>query len=91
MVKKAIIFVDANNWYHNVKHWFKPGTIDITKVANFLSKEKNLEIKEIRWYTSMPDIKDNPLIYKNQRAFLGNLQKKGIKIIINKTTCRNKS
>ena len=32
----------------------------------------------------MPSIKDDPLIYKYQRAFLGHLQKKGIKIISRK-------
>lgn len=84
MVNKAIIFVDANNWYHNLKHWFKPSGVDIMKIAEFISKEKKLNILEIRWYTSMPDIKDNPLIYKNQRAFLGNLEKRGVKIITRK-------
>ncbi len=83
-MKKAIIFIDANNWYHNVKKWFKPSDIDITKLAKFISKEKDLEFKEIRWYTSMPNIKENPLIYKNQRAFLGYLEKQGIKIITRK-------
>ena len=29
MPKKAIVFVDANNWYHNVKKVFNPGDIDI--------------------------------------------------------------
>ena len=82
--KKAIVFVDANNWYHNVKFWFKPSSIDIKKLSSYLSKNKNLEILEIRWYTSMPDLKENPLIYKNQRAFLGYLKKQGIKIITRK-------
>ncbi|PIN71487.1 hypothetical protein COV77_01835 [Candidatus Pacearchaeota archaeon CG11_big_fil_rev_8_21_14_0_20_30_13] len=82
--KKAIIFVDANNWYHNVKKWCKPSTIDIKKLSEFISREKDLEFKEIRWYTSMPDMGDNPLIYKNQRAFLGYLEKQGIKIITRK-------
>ena len=84
MVKKAIIFVDANNWYHNVKGWFKPSDIDILKLADLISKEKNLEILEIRWYVSMPSMEDNPLIYKSQRTFLGHLQKEGIKIITRK-------
>lgn len=84
MSKKAIIFVDSNNWYHNVKGWFKPGDLDITKISDLVSKEKNLEIIEIRWYTSMPSMEDNPLVYKNQRAFLGYLQKQGVKIITRK-------
>jgi uncharacterized LabA/DUF88 family protein len=84
MVKKAILFVDANNFYHNIKSWFQPSHVDITKISELISKEKNLEISEIRWYVSMPSMEDNPLVYKNQRAFLGNLEKKGVKIITRK-------
>ena len=83
-MKKAILFVDANNWYHNLKNWYKPSHIDINKVSELISENKNLKISEIRWYISMPDIKENPQVYKMQRAFLGNLQKKGIKIITRK-------
>lgn len=84
MGKKAIVFIDANNWYHNVKHWFKPSDIDIKKVVNLISKEKDLDVLEIRWYASMPNRQDNELVYKRQRAFLGNLQKQGVKIITRK-------
>ena len=84
MSKRAIIFIDANNWYHNIKGWFTPSDIDIKKLCNLISKEKNLEIIEIRWYVSMPSIDDNELIYKRQRSFLGHLEKQGIKIITRK-------
>ncbi len=83
-MKKAIIFFDANNWYHNLKHWFKPSSININKLSDFILKEKSLEIVEIRWYASMPNREDNELIYKKQRAFLGHLQKQGVKIITRK-------
>jgi len=84
MSKKAIIFVDANNWYHNVKDYFKPSDIDMIKLKEFISAEKDLDIIEIRWYASMPNRGDDELIYKRQRAFLGYLQKQGIKIITRK-------
>lgn len=84
MGKKAVIFIDANNWYHNVKKWFKPGNIDINKLVNLISNEKSLDVLEVRWYTSMPNISDDEIIYKNQRAFLGNLEKQGVKIITRK-------
>jgi len=83
-MKRAIIFVDANNWYHNLKYSIKPSKIDICKFRDFLSEKYSLDILEIRWYVSMPDKKDNELIYKMQRAFLGHLQKQGIKIITRK-------
>lgn len=84
MPKKAIFFVDANNWYHNLKYSTRPSDIEINKITELIAKEKDLEVMEIRWYTSMPDIKENELVYKKQRAFLGSLEKKGIKIITRK-------
>ncbi len=84
MIKNAIIFIDANNWYHNLKYYLKPSSVDIKKVSGLIENENNLKISEIRWYASMPDRKNNELIYKTQRAFLGHLQKQGIKMITRK-------
>ena len=84
MSKKAIFFIDANNWYHNVKKWVRPGDIDIQKLVEFISLKNELDILEIRWYASMPDMKENPLIYQRQRRFLSSLEKKGIKVITRK-------
>lgn len=83
-MEKAILFIDANNWYHNVKNWFTPSDIDIIKIKELIEKEKNLKIIDIRWYTSMPNRQDNELIYKRQRSFLGHLQKQDVKIITRK-------
>jgi len=84
MTKKAILFVDANNWYHNLKKMFTPSDIDIKKLSDLIEKEKDLDIIEIRWYVSMPNRQDNELVYKKQRSFLGHLQKQGVKIITRK-------
>ena len=84
MNNRAIFFVDANNWYHNLKNWIRPGDIDICKVADLIAKEKHLSVAEIRWYVSMPDIKENPLVYQRQRKFLWWLENKGVNIITRK-------
>ena len=83
-MKKAIVFVDANNWYHNLKYWFTPSEVDICKVSKLISKEKNLEVIEIRWYASVPDIEDNKLKYLRHMDFLNSLKKRGVKIITRK-------
>jgi uncharacterized LabA/DUF88 family protein len=83
-MKSAIAFVDANNWYHNVKRWFKPSNIDIKKLLELISEEKNINIKDIKWFVSMPNKEENEIIYKKQRAFLSHLEKQGIKIITRK-------
>ncbi len=80
-MKKAIIFVDANNWYHNVKKYYDPSQIDILKLSDFLCKVKNYDLVEIRWYASIPSISDGAEMYYNHIAFLENLEKKGVKVI----------
>ena len=83
-MKKAIVFVDANNWYHNVKNFFEPGMIDITKVANLLCAAKNYELVQIRWYASLPSIDDGEVVYYKHMSFLESLEKKGVKVITRK-------
>ncbi len=84
MVRKAVIFVDANNWYHNLKYSTKPSNVDICRLGEFISRKYDFDILEIRWYTSMPDRQDNEYKYKMQRSFLGHLQKQGVKIVTRK-------
>lgn len=83
-MKKAIIFVDANNWYHNVKKFFDPGMVDIVKVAQFLCLVKKYELTETRWYASTPSIADGEAMYYRHMSFLQALEKKGVKVITRK-------
>lgn len=83
-MKKAIVFVDANNWYHNVKKFFNPGDVDVVKVAEFLCNVKKYELVQIRWYASIPSIADGEPMYYRHMAFLESLEKKGVKVITRK-------
>lgn len=83
-MKKAIVFVDANNWYHNVKKFFNPSDVDIVKVAEFLCKAKGYSLSEVRWYASTPSIADGEHMYYSHMSFLQNLQKKGVMIVTRK-------
>jgi uncharacterized LabA/DUF88 family protein len=83
-MKKAIIFFDANNWYHNVKRYYNPSEVDPIKLAKFLCKVKNYELLEIRWYASVPSIADGEKMYYEHIAFLESLEKKGVKVITRK-------
>jgi len=84
MAKKAIVFVDANNWYHNVKKFFEPGEVDIAKVVEFICGVKSYELVQIRWYASTPSIADGERMYYKHMAFLQHLEKKGVKVIARK-------
>ncbi len=83
-MKKAIIFVDANNWYHNVKKIFNPSDIEITKIAKLICSNLKYDLIEIRWYASIPTIEDGEVMYYKHIAFLSQLEKKGVKIITRK-------
>lgn len=82
--KRAIFFVDANNWYHNVKRYFNPSQIDIAKLVKFLCEIKKYELIEIRWYASIPSISDGEEMYYNHISFLEKLKNKGIRVITRK-------
>lgn len=76
--KKAIIFIDGNNWYHNLKSSLKPGTLNFKKLSEIIAEHFNLKIKEIRYYNSTPDIELGEESYYKHMVFLTKLKKQGI-------------
>jgi len=83
-MKKAIIFVDANNWYHNVKKYYNPGDIDITKISDFIKNLKGYSIIDIMWYVSVPSIEDGERMYFQHLSFLDHLKNKGVMVATRK-------
>ncbi len=82
--KIAIVFIDGNNFYHNAKNVINPSLIDFTKLSKFICTHFNLDIKEIRYYNSIPDISDNRLTYHKHMEFLSDLKKQNIKVFSRK-------
>lgn len=77
--RKAIIFIDGSNFYHNSKSLIdKPSKIDFRSLSKFICNNFQLELKEIRYYNSVPDISDDETIYYKHMEFLDGLRKKGI-------------
>ncbi len=83
-MKDAIVFVDANNWYHNVKKIFRPSKISIKKISELICHNLKFNLKEVRWYASIPDIADGEEVYYDHMRFLSSLEKEGIKVITRK-------
>lgn len=83
-MKKAIFFIDANNWYHNVSKYFKPSDIDIIKIVDYIIKLKQYSLVDIYWYISVPSIKDGEKMYFQHLSYLDHLKNKGIKVITRK-------
>jgi len=79
--KKAIMFVDGNNWYHNVKSVVaKPRGIDFRKLADMIAEHFDLEILGIRYYNSVPDIEFSEEVYYKHMVFLAGLKQKGLDV-----------
>jgi len=79
---KAIIFIDGNNFYHNVKKIdIRPSKINFPKVTEMLCKKFNLEKKGVHYYNSVPNIKTiGEENYYKHMSFLSDLEKSGIKV-----------
>lgn len=69
--KKAVVFIDGNNLYHNLKSSFiNPSVINISKVSQLVSEHFNCELKKTIYYNSVPSIKDGEEIYYSHIKFL---------------------
>ena len=79
MKKRAIVFIDGNNWYHNSKKVIdKPSKINLSKLVRFICLKFDLELIEIRYYNSIPDISDGKEVYYKHQEFLSRLKASGI-------------
>jgi len=79
--KRAIMFVDGNNWYHNVKSVVaKPRGIDFRRLADMIAGRFDLEIVGIRYYNSVPDIEFSEEVYYKHMVFLAGLKHKGLNV-----------
>ena len=78
-MKRAIIFVDGNNWYHNVKSLVKkPRGLDFEKIGKLVCERFGLGLVEVRYYNSVPDIELGEENYYKHMVFLAGLRRKGI-------------
>lgn len=78
-IKKAIVFVDGSNWYHNVKSIVdKPRVVDFRRLADLICKKFEFNVLKIRYYNSVPDIGLGEENYYKHMVFLAELKRKGI-------------
>jgi len=75
-MKKAGIFIDGNNLYHNLKQIkIKPSNLDFKKLVDFICKLFKCDLQEVRYYNSMPTLRDGKELYYSHLGFLDNLRK----------------
>jgi len=78
--KIADIFIDGNNFYHNLKNIIeKPKRINFFKIAKLIEKRFNIQIKQIKYYNSIPN-KEDIKRYNSHKSFLDKLTSKGVHV-----------
>lgn len=60
-MKKIAIFIDGNNFYHNIKESIKPSKIDFNKLSKFICSKYSFRLIQVIYYNSVPNISDNCL------------------------------
>ncbi len=79
--KRAIIFIDGSNWYHNVKSYFKkPKVINLKKLAEKICENFDLKLEKIYYYNGIPLIEDSEETYYKHMVFLAGLKRQGINV-----------
>lgn len=80
-IKKAFIFIDGSNLYHNFKASFiKPSEIDLSKMAQLIAKNFNCELKKVIYFNSIPSLEDGKEKYYAHMSFLEDLKKRGFEV-----------
>jgi uncharacterized LabA/DUF88 family protein len=69
--KSAIVFIDGNNLYHNLKGMqLKPGMLDLHKLSKLVCEHFECDFKGSRYYNSVPRIVHNKKSYYGHMKFL---------------------
>ncbi len=70
-IKKAIIFFDGNNFYHNLKVTFiNPGSVHMGKVSQLVGDHFKCDVVKSIYYNSVPSIEDGKDKYYKHMKFL---------------------
>ena len=76
MQKKAIVFIDGNNFYHTLKDSFiRPSSINISKVSQLVCNHFNCQLIRSIYYNSVPSIEDGKDIYYNHLKHLDEVRR----------------
>lgn len=68
---EAIVFIDGNNLYHNLKGMqLKPSLLDFPKFSKIVCRHFGCDLKGSRYYNSVPSILDNKNSYYGHMKFL---------------------
>ena len=76
MAKKAVIFIDGNNLYHNLKQMkIKPSNLDFQKLVSYICKHFGVSLEQVNYYNSMPTLRDGKELYYSHLRFIDSIKK----------------
>ncbi len=74
--KKAIVFIDGNNLYHNLKQsYVKPSSIHLEKLSDAICEHYTCQRVKTIYYNSIPSIADGEETYYKHLKFLDSVKK----------------
>ncbi|MBU3905199.1 MAG: NYN domain-containing protein [Nanoarchaeota archaeon] len=80
-VKKAVVFIDGNNVYHNLKKMkINPKSVSYIKLCNKICSHFNVSLEKIKYYNSIPNVEDNKEKYWKQYKYFEELKTSGIEV-----------
>lgn len=79
--KETIVFIDGNNFYHNIKSMrIKPSTVNFIKLSKYVCSHFNCKHKKTIYYNSVPSLEDGEKLYYSHMKFLSEIRKLGIEV-----------
>jgi len=74
--KEAIVFIDGNNFYHNLKLMrIKPSGINFQKMSEIVCSHYGVNHKKSIYYNSIPSITDGTEMYYSHMSFIESIRK----------------
>lgn len=74
--KKAVVFIDGNNLYHNLKSiYVKPGNLDLSKFINYICDHFKCSLQKVIYYNSKPDIREGKSKYYKHLSYMSKIGK----------------
>ena len=91
-VKRTVVFVDGQNLYHSAREAFgyTYPNFDILALSTHLCQGKGWDLRQVRFYTGIPDASDNPFwnhFWTHKLAVMG---RQGIQVFSRSLRYRNR-
>jgi uncharacterized LabA/DUF88 family protein len=91
--KRAAVFIDGQNLFHSVREAFgyTYPNYDIFALAQRICETKGWTLTQVRFYTGIPDLADDPLWHRFWEAKLRTISWQGVHIYSRSLRYRNKT